>query len=153
MPSLFLKSALVLAMAGTAVPALAHDPKMAARIGEPGKAGAAARVVKIDMHAPMKYSPATITVRGGETIRFIVTNSDNRVHEFMLGEMKDLQAHAKEMQKHPEMIHDEPNAITVEPGKTGELVWTFPKSGKVDFACLLPGHFEAGMKGHVEVKR
>lgn len=131
--------------------AYAHDNHDAG-IGQPGKATAKTRVVKITMAAPMRFTPARINVTGGETVRFVLTNTDDRAHEFMLGEIKALQAHAVEMQKHPEMVHDEDNAITLLPGQTGELVWTFPKSGVVDFACLLPGHFEAGMQGRVEVR-
>jgi len=133
------------------VAAFAHDDHDAG-IGQPGKATAKTRMVKVAMAAPMRFTPAKVSVKGGETVRFVLTNTDDRAHEFMLGEITALQAHAAEMKKHPEMVHDEANAITLLPGQTGELVWTFPKSGVVDFACLLPGHFEAGMQGRVEVR-
>jgi uncharacterized cupredoxin-like copper-binding protein len=132
--------------------AFAHDSHDAG-IGQPGKATAKTRVVRISMAAPMRFTPASVKVAAGETVRFVLTNTDDRAHEFMLGEIKALQAHAVEMQKHPEMVHDEANAITLLPGQSGELVWTFPKSGVVDFACLLPGHFDAGMQGRIEVRR
>ena len=53
----------------------------------------------------------------------------------------------------PPMEHDDPNAVSVEPGKTAEFAWTFAKSGSFDFACLVPGHLEAGMKGKINVRR
>lgn len=61
--------------------------------------------------------------------------------------------HLEQMKKFPGMEHDEPGKITLEPGKQGEIVWQFTKAGVVDFACLLPGHYEAGMKGAIKVGR
>ena len=55
------------------------------------------------------------------------------------------------MQKTPEMEHKDPNQVRVAPGQVGEVVWHFTKAGKVDFGCLMPGHYDAGMKGTVEV--
>jgi len=55
------------------------------------------------------------------------------------------------MMKMPGMEHADDNMISVAPGQTGELVWRFSKAGKVDFACLQPGHYDAGMKGVVTV--
>jgi uncharacterized cupredoxin-like copper-binding protein len=65
--------------------------------------------------------------------------------------MKDLIAHAEQMKKNPGMEHDEPNTASLAPGKTGEIIWQFTTAGKVDFACLEAGHFDAGMKGFVNV--
>jgi uncharacterized cupredoxin-like copper-binding protein len=67
--------------------------------------------------------------------------------------MAELKKHAALMQKFPSMEHEDPNAVTVEPGKTGTLIWQFTRAGKFDFACLVPGHFEAGMIGRIEVSR
>ena len=74
-------------------------------------------------------------------------------HEFVLGTPAELKKHAALMAKFPQMEHDDPNAVSVEPGKTAEFAWTFAKSGSFDFACLVPGHFEAGMKGKINVRR
>lgn len=120
-------------------------------IGEPGKAANATRSVQIDMSDAMRFSPASIDVKQGETIRFVVRNSGKLKHELVLGTAKELKAHNELMKKHPEMEHADPNMVTVAPGQTGEVVWRFTKAGKVDFACLQPGHFEAGMKGLVRV--
>ncbi len=120
-------------------------------IGEPGKAAGVNRTVRIDMSDAMRFSPATIDAKQGETIRFVVFNSGKIKHELVLGTEKELKEHYEVMKKHPNMEHDDPNMVTVEPGKTGEVIWRFTKSGKVDFACLQPGHFDAGMKGLVNV--
>ncbi len=99
----------------------------------------------------MRFTPSTIQVRRGETIRFVVTNSGQLKHEFNLGTEADLKAHYAQMLKFPEMEHDEPNLVSLAPGKTGEVIWQFTKSGTVHFACLHAGHYEAGMKGTVAV--
>ena len=120
-------------------------------IGEAGKAANVNRTVQIDMTDAMRYSPASIDAKQGETIRFIVKNSGKVKHELVLGTEKELKEHYELMKKNPEMEHDDPNMITVAPGKSGEVIWRFTKSGKVDFACLQPGHYDAGMKGLVNV--
>jgi len=107
--------------------------------------------VNVDMTDTMRFNPADLTVKQGETIRFIVKNSGKLKHEFVLGTAKELEAHYEVMKKSPEMEHAESNMVTVEPGKTGEVVWQFTNAGKVDFACLQPGHYDAGMKGRVTV--
>ena len=125
-----------------------HDP---AAIGEAGKAANVSRTVQIDMTDAMRFSPASIDAKQGETIRFIVKNSGKVKHELVLGTEKELKEHYELMKKNPEMEHDDANMITVAPGKSGEVIWRFTKSGKVDFACLQPGHYDAGMKGLVNV--
>jgi uncharacterized cupredoxin-like copper-binding protein len=112
----------------------------------------ARRTVKVDMTDAMRFNPSSIKVRKGETVRFVVTNSGKLKHEMVLGSMSDLKKHAAMMRKNPEMEHAEENMVSVEPGKSGELTWRFTASGKVEFACLQPGHLEAGMKGKVAVK-
>jgi uncharacterized cupredoxin-like copper-binding protein len=69
----------------------------------------------------------------------------------VLGTMQELTKHAALMRKFPEMEHADPNQANVEPGKSGELIWRFTRGGTFGFACLQPGHFEAGMKGKVVV--
>jgi uncharacterized cupredoxin-like copper-binding protein len=104
------------------------------------------------MSDAMRFTPAAITVKQGETIRFVVRNSGKIPHEMVLGTEKDLMEHYEAMKKHPEMEHAEDNMVTLQPGKTGEIIWHFTKAGSVSFACLLPGHYEAGMKGAVKVQ-
>jgi uncharacterized cupredoxin-like copper-binding protein len=120
-------------------------------IGKPGVAAKVTRTVAIDMKDDMRFHASVFTVKQGETIRFVAKNSGKVKHEMVLGTQKDLKDHAEQMKKNPEMEHDEPNMVTVEPGKSGEIIWQFTQAGKVDFACLQPGHFDAGMKGLVTV--
>ena len=89
----------------------------------------------------------------GETVRFVVKNLGQVKHEFSLGTKKELAEHSALMKKFPDMVHDEPNKVSLEPGQQGEVVWQFTKPGNVDFACLHPGHYDAGMKGQVKVTK
>lgn len=124
----------------------------AAAFGKPGKRAKVARTIKVGMDDTMRFSPANIAVKRGETIKFVVKNSGKLKHEIVLGSVKDLKEHAELMRKFPAMEHADPNQVTVAPGKTGVLVWQFTKAGTVDFACLQPGHYEAGMAGKVAGK-
>ncbi|MBI5920307.1 MAG: cupredoxin family protein [Betaproteobacteria bacterium] len=123
-----------------------------AAIGMPGEPAKVARTVAVTMNDLMRFVPASITVKHGETIRFLVRNQGRIKHEMVLGTVAELKAHAEQMRKFPGMVHADPNQVSVDPGQTGELVWRFPKAGKIGFACLQPGHFEAGMKGSVTVR-
>ena len=120
-------------------------------LGKPGDPKKVTRSVEITMSDAMRYSPASIAVKRNETIRFVLSNVGKLKHEMVLGTVKELKAHAALMLKFPEMEHADPNQASVEGGKTGELVWQFTKAGTFDFACLQPGHYEAGMKGQVVV--
>ena len=120
-------------------------------IGKPGKAVDAKRTITVDMLDSMRFNPQSITVKQGETIKFVVKNSGKVKHEMVLGTEKELKEHYELMKKNPEMEHDDDNQVTVQPGKTGEIIWQFTKTGKVNFACLQLGHFDAGMKGVVMV--
>jgi len=122
-------------------------------IGKPGVAAKVTRTVQVDMTDNMRFNMAEITAKQGETIRFVIKNSGKIKHEMVLGTAKELKDHYEEMKKNPEMEHAEPNMVTLAPGKTGEIIWQFTKAGKVDFACLQPGHYDAGMKGLINVAK
>lgn len=119
--------------------------------GEPGDAARVTRTVVVEASDTMRYKPDVITVKRGETVKFVVKNIGKLPHEMVLGDAKSLKEHAEVMRKHPDMEHDDPNAAKVAPGGTGTLVWKFTRTGTVDFACLIPGHYEAGMKGSIRV--
>jgi uncharacterized cupredoxin-like copper-binding protein len=123
----------------------------AADLGRPGDPGDVTRSVEVEMSDAMRFKPDSIRVKRGETIRFIVRNTGNLEHEMVLGTIDELKRHAEMMRKSPEMEHADPNQVSVEPGKTGELIWQFTRDGTFDFACLEPGHFEAGMVGRILV--
>lgn len=120
-------------------------------IGKPGDPKKVSRTIEILGSDEMRYRPSQITVKRGETVRFVIKNSGKTDHEFVLGTMSELKEHAELMRKHPGMEHDEPNQAFVRPGETREIVWRFTKAGKVDFACTIPGHLEAGMVGKITV--
>lgn len=122
-------------------------------IGKPGAASKVTRTVTVDMTDDMKFHSSLVEVKQGETIKFFAKNSGKVKHEMVLGTEKDLKDHYEVMKKNPEMEHADANMVTVAPGKTGEIIWQFTKSGKVDFACLQPGHYDAGMKGLVNVSK
>lgn len=124
-------------------------------VGKPGKKKDASRTIRVTMKetadGDMLFEPATVAVRKGQTVRFIVSNAGELDHEFVLDEHESLIKHKALMEKFPEMEHDDPNAVRLEPGKMGEIIWTFTNGGKFEFACLIPGHYEAGMRGDVSV--
>ena len=119
--------------------------------GRPGDPGSVGRTVRIGMTDAMDYDPASLTVRRGETVRFAVRNGGRLVHEFVLGTDAGLLAHRETMTSHPDMRHDEPGMLSLEPGGSGEVIWTFTEPGTFTYACLRPGHYEAGMRGEVVV--
>lgn len=118
------------------------------RQGDPGKVS---RKVMVDMSDAMRFSPAEVRVKQGETIRFVVKNGGKVLHEMVIGNLAELKAHGELMKKFPGMEHDEPYMAHVDPGGQQEIVWQFTKAGEFHFGCLLPGHFEAGMVGRIVV--
>ncbi|MEJ8855905.1 cupredoxin family protein [Variovorax robiniae] len=130
-----------------------HGHDADANIGKPGVATKVTRTVNVDMGDTMRFTPADISVKQNETVRFLIRNSGALKHELVLGTEKELREHYEVMKKNPEMEHADPNMVTLAPGKSGEIVWQFTKAGKVDFACLQPGHYDAGMKGAVNVTK
>ena len=127
----------------------AHAPQMAfGRAADPAKA---TRVVSVEMNDTMRFTPNEITVRRGEVVRFEAANKGAVMHEMVLGTPKELKQHAEMMRMHPDMQHDEPYMLHVAPGASGAMGWRFNKAGEFLFGCLVPGHFEAGMVGHIKV--
>ena len=124
-----------------------------AAIGKPGVNSKVTRTINIDMKDDMRFHASNFKVKQGETVRFVAKNSGLIKHEMVLGTPKELKEHAEAMKKNPEMEHADANMVTVAPGKSGEIIWQFTSAGKVDFACLQPGHFDAGMKGLVNVSK
>lgn len=135
------------------VAAAAHDSEhfSAGGPGDPKKPARTVTVIMSDDNG-MKFTPDHFDVKKGEQVRFIIENKGALRHEFMLASVQDNDKHAKLMMKYPDMEHDDPNAKSVDPGKTSEILWRFSKAGTFEFACLIPGHREAGMHGTVTVK-
>ena len=152
--------ACAVAIAGTSAVGHSGDPraKKAGTVkkeqkpwGIAGEARAAKRTVEVKMGDDMRFVPERLEVRQGETVRFVIRNDGKLLHEFVLGTKKELDEHAALMVKFPTMEHDEPYMAHVPPGKSGEIVWTFNRPGDFDFACLIAGHYQAGMVGKVKV--
>ncbi|QJW84488.1 cupredoxin family protein [Ramlibacter terrae] len=127
-------------------------PVEATPFGQEGDPKRVTRTIRVGMNDRMRFDPATINVRKGETVRFVVANRGAVLHEMVLGTAQALKEHAEMMKKHPGMEHDEPSMAHVKPGATGDIVWQFTQSGEFQFACLVPGHFEAGMVGTLVVR-
>ena len=130
-----------------------HGDHHATPYGVPGKAAEVSRSIEVQAADNMRYTPAAVTARRGETVRFVVKNTGKLPHELVLGDVQSLKEHAEMMRRHPDMEHADPNMVKVAPGGTGTLIWKFTEAGTVEFACLIPGHYEAGMKGSVRVNR
>lgn len=155
-----------------------HGHGEGAAIGEPGRAAEADRTVEIAMYDNY-YEPERLAVAAGETVRFLVRNEGALVHEFNIGTAAMHAAHRDEMVMMVEhgviqgdridrermkmdmgggrtMEHDDPSSVLLEPGQSAEIVWRFPESGleseALEFACNVPGHYEAGMVGDLKVQ-
>ncbi|MBQ0831914.1 cupredoxin domain-containing protein [Marinobacter sp.] len=171
--SKFVVAALAMSISATALGAGAHDGGHGhgAKIGEPGKASDASRSITVKMYDNY-YEPETINVKPGETVRFVVENKGNLVHEFNIGTPDMHESHQEEMMmmvKHgiiqggklnhdmmemdmgdgQSMKHDDPNSVLLEPGDSQEVVWTFSEESNIEFACNVPGHYQSGMYGEI----
>ncbi|HYH42669.1 MAG TPA: cupredoxin family protein [Burkholderiales bacterium] len=120
--------------------------------GRSADAKKATRTIRVDMSDRMRFTPEVLSIKRGETVRFLVKNSGKTMHEMVLGTMQELKEHAELMRKFPAMEHDEPYMAHVKPGNTEALAWQFTKTGEFFYGCLVPGHFEAGMLGRIVVR-
>lgn len=161
MPALVAAAVLASASAiydtGASMQASAHtghtDHSFAA--GELGDAEQPFRTLEIvmtDGPGTMAYTPDKIEVKKGEQVKFVLKNTGQVDHEFLLDSFKSNAKHKLEMEKNADMEHEEPNGARLKPNSSKEILWRFTKAGTFEFACLLPGHYETGMKGIVLVK-
>ena len=157
----FLRTVVLAGLSWAASPSFAHGDthktnpspvkKEQKEWGIAGDAKAVKRTVEFRMNDTMRFTPDRVEVRQGDTIKFILRNDGKMMHEFVIGTNQELEAHAALMVKFPAMEHDEPYMAHVPPGKAGEVVWTFNRAGEFDFACLIAGHYQAGMVGRIKV--
>jgi uncharacterized cupredoxin-like copper-binding protein len=126
--------------------------------GDPAKVS---RDITIDMTDDMRYAPAAIDVKQDDTVRFVVANKGATAHELVLGTKGDIEKHAKAMRSapvtaehasHMHHMHASPSMVHLEASRSGEIVWRFNRAGTFEYACLLPGHYEAGMRGSITVR-
>jgi uncharacterized cupredoxin-like copper-binding protein len=157
----FLSFLVIAAAVGLAGAATAHDdhaghgahvhPAPSFDAGEPGAVATASRRVEVvasEAAGRMFFEPARVSAKIGDEFEFIVRNEGQLEHEFVLGSAIENASHAAMMEAMPDMQHDDPNAVRVTPGNAARLVWRFSKAGEFEFACFVPGHYEAGMKGN-----
>ena len=160
-----LQTATLAALAVASAAALAHgDDKHAqprtydaskvepTAFGQEGDPKKVSRTVRVDMADSMRFTPSDVSVKKGTTVKFVVHNGGRLLHEMVLGTPQALAEHAALMKKFPTMEHADANMAHVKPGRTGEIVWQFTRLGEYQFACLQPGHFEAGMVGRIVVR-
>jgi len=170
----FLVGAAVMSMSATAFAAGAHESGHGATNGKPGEASDVSRTITVEMHDNY-YEPESIAVKPGQTVRFVVENKGSLVHEFNIGTPAMHEAHQDEMMMMVEhgviqggqlnedmmdmdmgsghsMKHDDPNSVLLEPGESKEIIWKFTEKANIEFACNVPGHYQAGMYGEINFK-
>ena len=146
-----LRQIVLLAAISYAAAAAAHEQHGGYSAGEPGNPKKPAREIVVLMNE-MDYTPATIEVKRGEQIRFVIRNVGTEAHEFLLATTAENLKHGEAMKKNPDMEHDEPNGLRLDAKKSGEILWKFTKAGTFEYSCLIPTHREFGMIGKVIVK-
>ena len=140
-------------------------------IGEKGDPNKIDRIVNIKMYDNY-YEPNLVKIKKGETIKFIVENLGEMVHEYNIGTKEMHIKHQPEMQKlvdHEILLvdkidrvkmkkmskmdhslsHSHSNSIMLEPKTSGEIIWKFSKDLDLEMACNIPGHYESGMVGNL----
>lgn len=131
-----------------------HDELTIGRAGNPAEARRTIDIAMMETDdGKMIFEPATFTAKKGETLKLNFINKGEIDHEFVMDSHEAIIEHKALMEKFPEMEHDDPNAIRLQPGAKGEIVWTFATAGEFSFGCLIPGHYESGMKGDIKVVR
>ena len=166
-----MKHLLVTALALASIPALAN-PSRGFAFGEPAPASKATRTVEV-LLKDIAFEPGSLKVQAGETVRFVLTNEGRLPHEFNLGDPAMHAEHQKEMlgmqgrifnaaaghagmdhgtEGHGGHGHDGGNTVLLQPGQKAELTWTFRKSAPIEFACNVPGHYQAGMVGPLTIE-
>lgn len=152
-------AAVAAAALASAGPAEAHSAATrhaaAFAFGAPGNAADVDRTISIKAR-DVNFDIATVTVKAGETVKFVVVNEGAADHEFTLGDAAEQAAHRREMLEMAGMdmsqSHHDANALYLKSGETKALVWKFGKAGQIEFGCNVPGHYEAGMKGTIAVQ-
>lgn len=116
-----------------------------------GSAAEASRTVEVEMR-DIAYEPAAVTVQAGETVKFVFRNVGEAVHDAFVGDGAAQAEHENDMRKSEGPHHgDDDHAVTVKPGDTASLTYTFDQPGSVLIGCHQPGHYQAGMKLTVAV--
>ena len=113
-----------------------------------GSGGGGERTVTIDVRHS-RFSAAELRVRPGETVRFVLRNTDPIPHELIIGDQAVQDLHEDGTEAHH---GDRPGEVSVAPGATAVTTYTFGRAGgTLLFGCHLPGHWAYGMRGEIRV--
>lgn len=134
-----------------ATPPANPAPRVQTDWGIAGQSSAVGRRVSIRMLDRLRFEPSHLSIRLGETLKIAIVNTGVVMHELAIGTPEALAEHADLMRRYPDMAHEEAHVIHIPPGRRGTLVWHFNREGAFGFACLVPGHFDAGMRGTILV--
>ena len=130
---------------------MGHGASMA---GKPGSEDKVTKVVKVEATDQMRFIYEPFEAKAGETVKFVVTNTGKIMHEFAVGTKAEHKKHGKEMMANPNMRHgSSAGMVSIDPGKTEVLIWTFGKPMSAQLACNVPGHYQAGMHNDIKIKK
>lgn len=130
-----------------------HGHHMESIAGSPGKESEVDRTIEVTANDSMKFIHEPLEIKDSETVKFVITNTGDTVHEFSIATKDEHMEHGKMMMKNPDMHHGPGGpSITIQPGETEELIWRFEEAWQVEVACNMPGHYEAGMHSPVTFK-
>ena len=166
--------ALSIGLVSVAAASPGHGKAKQPAIGQVGDSAQVTRTVEVDLEDNY-FTPESISVLKNQTVRFLVKNTGDFVHEFNIGTAAMHAAHQDEMMKMVDhgilevdkinremmtmdmgngktMAHDDPNSVLLEPGESAEIVWSFPEAAELEFACNVPGHYDSGMMGYLMIE-
>jgi uncharacterized cupredoxin-like copper-binding protein len=129
-----------------------HSHEM--EIGQPGNKhiNRSVTVKMSETENGMIFKPDQLSFKAGQTIKIKLINKGEFEHEFVMDTMAAIVKHKAMMEDSPDMNHSDPNSLRLGPNEKGEILWTFSNAGTFEFACLIPGHYEAGMHGEISIK-
>jgi uncharacterized cupredoxin-like copper-binding protein len=116
-------------------------------VGMPAKGAKPDKVVHVLLSDDMKIRfKQEVKIEPNDVVQFVVLNTGKIDHEFTIGSEKEQLEHREMMENMPVgHMHDSGNSVTVKPGKAKQLLWHFHGDSKVELACNIAGHAEAGM--------
>ena len=147
---LALAPALVLVIAACSGGGATPSPSAAASSPSAASPSAGAQTIEVKLTDALRMEPAEMTVKAGQPVTFKVTNTGATDHEFYLGH-EAAQAEQEEMMQSGEMVHDTTEGISLKPGETKELTYTFNEAGQTLAGCHVAGHHAGGMKAAITV--
>jgi len=131
-----------------------HEHGMGSMTGTPGKPESVSRTINVTADDSMRFTHEPLNIKNGETIKFVVTNKGAIAHEFSIATKDEHMEHGEMMMDNPTMHHAPGgNVISIKPGETEELIWSFENAWQIEAACNIPGHYDAGMHSSVTIQK